>query len=49
MPVYKKDDMNEKQNYRPVSALSNPSKVFKNLIYSQIDTYMSDKSSKYLT
>ena len=49
MPVYKKDDMNEKQNYRPVSALSNPSKVFKKLIYSQIDTYMSDKYSKYLT
>ena len=49
MPVYKKDNINEKQNYRPVSALSNPSKVFKKLIYSQTDTYMSDKFSKYLT
>ena len=27
-PVYKKDDMNDKQNYRPTSALSNLSKVF---------------------
>ena len=49
MPVYKKDDMDEKRNYRPVSTLSNLSKVFENLIYSQIKTYMSDKFSKYLT
>ena len=48
-PVYKKDGMNDKQNYRPVSTLSNISKVFEKLIYSQINTYMSDKLSKYLT
>ena len=47
--VYKKDDMNGKQNYRPVSTLSNLSKVFEKLIYQQINTYMSDKFSKYLT
>ena len=41
--------MNDKQNYHPVSALSNLSKVFEKLIYSQINTYMSDKFSKYLT
>ena len=41
--------MNYKQNYRPVSTLSNLSKVFEKLIYSQINTYMSNKSSKYLT
>ena len=41
--------MNDKQNYRPVSTLSNLSKVFEKLIYSQINTYMSDKFSKYLT
>ena len=29
---YKKDDINVKQNYRPVSALSNLSKVFEKLI-----------------
>ena len=48
-PVYKKDDMNDKQNYRPVSTLSNLSKVFEKLIYAQINTYMSDKFSKYQT
>ena len=48
-PVYKKDDINDKQNYRPMSTLSNLSKVFEKLIYSQINTYMSDKFSKYLT
>ena len=29
MPVYKKDGMNDKQNYCSVSTLSNLSKVFK--------------------
>ena len=49
-PVYKKDDMNDKQNYRPVSTLSNLSKVLEELnTYSQINTYLSDKFSKYLT
>ena len=33
-PVYKKDDMNDKQNYRPVSTLSNLSKVFEKRICS---------------
>ena len=41
--------MNGKQNYHPVSTLSNLSKLFEKLIYSQINTYMSDKFSKYLT
>ena len=49
MPVFKKDAMNGKRNYCPVSTLSNLSKVFEKLIYSQINTYMSDKFSKYLT
>ena len=48
-PVYKKDNMNGKQNYRPVSTLSSLSKVFEKLIYSQINTYVSDTFSKYLT
>ena len=41
--------MNDKQNYRPVSTLPNLSKVFEKGFYSQINTYMSDKFSKYLT
>ena len=48
MPVYKKNSMNDKQNYPPVSTLSNLSKVFENFIYTQINTYMSDKFSRYL-
>ena len=46
--VYEKDNMSDKQNYRPVSTLSNLSNVFEKRIYSQINTYMSDKFSKYL-
>ena len=48
-PVYKKDNMKCKRNQRPISTLSDLSKIFKKLIYSQIITYMSDKFSKYLT
>ena len=44
-PVYKKDDRNDKQNYPPLSKLSNLSNVFENFIYSQINTYMSDNST----
>ena len=39
-PVYKKDDMNDKQNYRLVSTLSNLSRIFEKLIYSQINIYI---------
>ena len=49
MPVYKKDNINNKQNYRPESALSNLSKVFEKLIFSQINTYMSDKFYKMIS
>ena len=47
--VYKRVDMNDKENYRPLSILSNLSKVFEKLIYSQLNTYIGDKFSKYLT
>ena len=40
MPVYKKDDIIDKQNNRQVSTLPNLSKVFEKLIYSQINTYI---------
>ena len=49
MPVYKKDNINNKQNYRSESTLSNLSKVFEKLIFSQINTYMSDKFNKMIS
>ena len=49
IPVYKKDDPLKKENYRPVSLLPNVSKIFERLIYKQINGYMCDKLSKYIT
>ena len=41
--------MNVIENYRPVNTLSNLSKVFAKLVYSHINTCMSEKFSTYLT
>ena len=49
IPVYKKLDPLEKENYRPVSLLPHVSKVFERIIYKQINTYMEDKISNYVT
>ena len=49
IPVYKKLDPLEKENYRPVSLLPHVSKVFERIIYKQINTYMEDKISNYIT
>ena len=50
IPVNKKDDPLKKENYRPVSLLlPHVSKIFERLIYKQIDDYMCDKLSKYIT
>ena len=35
-PLYKKDGRKEKSNYRPVSILSNVSKVYERCLYDQI-------------
>ena len=35
-PVHKKDDTNDKNNYRPVSILPSLSKAFKKCLYDQI-------------
>ena len=39
-PVFKKGDTTDKSNYRPISFLSNVSKIFEKLIYSQVNSYM---------
>ena len=48
-PCFKKGDKGEKGNYRPVSILSNFSKVFERLIYNQLNEFMEIKFSKFLT
>ena len=49
IPLYKKKDPLKKENYRPVSPLPHVSKVFERVIYKQINSYMEDKRSKYIT
>ena len=46
-PVFKKGDTTDKSNYRPISTLSNFSKIFEKLIYNQVNSYMEAKLSKY--
>ena len=47
--IFKLGDTTDKNNYRPVSILSNFSKIFEKLVYSQVNSYMDSKVSKYLS
>ena len=49
IPVYKKLDPLQKENYRPVSLLPHISKVFERVIYQQINNFMENKISKCVT
>ena len=50
IPLYKKQDPVKKENYRPVgSLLPHVSKVFDRILYAQINSYMENKLSKYVT
>ena len=42
-PVFKKKDDLDKENYKPVSALSHVSKVFERIMYQQIEDFIKDK------
>ena len=46
-PVFKKGERECKNNYRPVSILSNVSKIFERIIFRQISNYMDSFFSKY--
>ena len=46
-PVYKKKSKTSKDNYRPVSILSNISKVYERWIYDQIQNYFDQILSKF--
>ena len=48
-PVFKRLDNNFEDNYRAISTLSNFAKLFESFIYSQLNDYIENKFSKYLT
>ena len=39
IPVHKKNEKCEKRNYRPVSILTNISKIYEKLLYNQLSKY----------
>mgnify|MGYP001792074473 CR=1 FL=1 len=49
IPVYKKDDPLEKENYRPISLLSHVSKIFERILFNQISKYIEPYLSAFLT
>ena len=46
--VFKKLDCMKKENYRPVSPLSQMFKVFERILYNQLNDFMKDKLSNIL-
>ena len=48
-PCFKKEDKVGKENTRPVSILSDFSKVFERLIYNQLNEFMETRFSKFPT
>ena len=46
-PVYKSKSKNYKDNYRPVSILSNISKIYERCLYDQIQVFFESILSKY--
>ena len=49
IPLFKKADPFDKTNYRPVSLLSHISKIFKIIVYYQINEYIEPFLFKILT
>ena len=47
VPIYKKKDRRDKNNYRPVSILSNISKIYERCMQEQIDEYFHSILSKF--
>ena len=46
-PVYKKNDKKDKSNYRPISILSNISKIYERCIQTQLNEYFANFLSKF--
>ena len=47
IPSYKKDKATEKTNYRPISILSNISKIYERLMHDNMSDYFNDVLSKF--
>ena len=47
-PAHKKQEKTNKENYRPISILSTPSKIFENIMYEDMYNYMNNKLSSCL-
>ena len=47
IPIHKKDDKTDKENYRLIKVLSNLSKVYERLMYNQIYSYFDTLLSKF--
>ena len=47
VPVFKKNDEKDKSNYRPISILSNISKIYERCIQTQLNEYFANFLSKY--
>ena len=48
-PVFKKLENISKDNYRPISTLRKFAELLESIIYLQLNDYMENKFSKYLT
>ena len=48
IPIFKKGDLFEKANYRPISLLPSLSKVYEKLIYQQLNAFFENKLSPLL-
>ena len=46
-PIYKKANPFEKDNYRPISILSNISKLYERIMHNQMNNFFTNKLSKY--
>ena len=47
VPVYKKNDKKDKSNYRPISIISNISKIYERCIQTQLNEYFANFLSKF--
>ena len=46
-PIFKKDDKTKCENYRPISLLSNMSKLFERLMYNRLDDFLQTSGNMY--